>query len=174
MQKKINLLLVLAILLISSAASHAQTDVRMQSVFIYNFTRLIAWPAEYQNGDFVIAVYGNSTMIKEIEAMAQGKRAGSQDIVAKSFSSTEDIGKCHILYVPTNQSRKIEEIVTTLKAKNINALVVTDNRNAITNGAVINFTVIDNRQRFELSQENARAMGLNPGSEISRLAIAAD
>jgi len=174
MKKNLNLLLLIGILLISSIKVNAQTDVRMQSVFIYNFTRLIAWPAEYQNGDFIIAVYGNSPMIKEIEIMATGKKAGSQDIVAKSFGSIDEIEKCHILYVPSNQTRRIEEIVSALKAKNINALVVSDNRNAISSGAVINFTVIDSRQRFELSQENARLMGLNPGSEISRLAIVAD
>jgi hypothetical protein len=174
MGKNLNLLFVLALLLLNSVLSYAQTDVRMQSVFIYNFTRLIAWPSDYQNGDFVIAVYGNSPMIKEIEAIAQSKKAGNQNIVAKSFSSTADIDKCHIIYVPTNHSRRIEEIVTTLKAKNINALVVADNRNAIANGAVINFTVVDNRQRFELSQQNASSMGLNPGNEISRLAIVAD
>ena len=174
MKKNLNLLLFIGVLLISSITLKAQTDVRMQSVFIYNFTRLIAWPAEYQNGDFIIAVYGNSPMIKEIETMAASKKAGNQNIISKSFNSADEIDKCHILYVPSNQSRNLDAIVTSLKVKNINALVVSDNRSAISNGAVINFTVIDNRQRFELSQSNAQAMGLNPGSEISRLAIVAD
>jgi hypothetical protein len=171
--KKLTQFLPIMLILISTTIANAQ-DVRMQSVFLYNFTRLIAWPTDYQSGDFVIAVYGNSPMIAEIDQMASSKKAGNQTIVSKTFNSVDEISKCHILYVPAGQSRRISEIVSALEAKKINALVVTDSRNAISNGAVINFTIIDNRQRFELSQENARKMGLNPGGEISRLAILAD
>ena len=164
-----------AIILASTPLSvKAQTDFRMQAVFLYNFTRLIAWPADYQSGDFIVATFGNSDMNKEVQEMADTKRAGNQEIKSIIFNSVEDISKCHILYIPPSQSRRIGDIVAALKTKNIKALVVTDARNAINNGAVINFTIVNNRQRFELSAENARSMGLNPGGEISRLAILAD
>ena len=35
-------------------AANAQSDVKVQSVFVYNFTRLVSWPGDYQSGDFVI------------------------------------------------------------------------------------------------------------------------
>jgi len=174
MRKVQNLLLTIALFITAVASSKAQNDVRMQSVFIYNFTRLMAWPADYQTGDFVIAVFGNSPMVNEIQKIAANKKAGNQNIVSKVFNSVEEITKCHIIYIPSNQSRHITEVVAALSAKDIKALVVTDSRNATSNGAVINFTIVDNRQRFELSLENARKMGLTPGGEISRLAIAMD
>jgi hypothetical protein len=174
MKKISQLILCLSLILFLIKPTQAQNDVRMQSVFLYNFTRLIAWPAEYQSGEFVIAVYGTSPMSAEITEMAKNKKAGNQTIVAKTFNSPAEITKCHIIYVPAGQSRHISDIAATLLSKNINALIVTDNRNAISNGSVINFTIVDNRQRFELSQENARKMGLNPGGEISRLAILTD
>ncbi len=152
----------------------AQSDYRMQSVFLYNFTRLIAWPADYQDGEFIVAVYGKSDMYSEVENMAKTKKAGNQRIVARQFNSAGDISKCHIMYIPSSQSRNIDEVVNTLQSKGIKALVVTESRNATQNGSVINFTIVDNRQRFELSQSNAKAMGLNPGNEIQRLAILAD
>jgi hypothetical protein len=162
------------LLLLIFTSAQAQPNAKMQSVFIYNFTRLIAWPADYQNGDFVIAVFGNSPIVPEIQEMAKTKKAGNQNIVSKVFNSTDDISKCHIIFIPSNQSRKISEIASALQEKNINALIITETRNAITNGAVINFTVVDDRQRFEMSQGNARKMGLNPGGEITRLAILTD
>ncbi len=174
MKKLSYLVLSIMLTVLFIGKTQAQSDYRIQSVFMYNFTRLIAWPADYQSGEFIIATYGSSGMNKEVDEMAKTKRAGNQTIAALNFSSTAEISKCHILYVPSNQSRKISEIVDALKAKNIKALVVTDSRNAINNGAVINFTIVDNRQRFELSEQNARAMGLNPGGEITRLAILAD
>jgi hypothetical protein len=174
MKISVKLILAIVLILITGKALQAQTDVRVQSVFLYNFTRLIAWPSDYQSGDFIIAVYGNSPILSELKEMASTKKAGTQNIIVKTFNSPEEISKCHILYVPSSQSRKIPDITTALQAQKINALVVSDARNAVTNGAVINFTVIENRQRFELSQANARKMGLTPGGEITRLAILTD
>ncbi len=169
-----SILLLVIILLYSGSSAAQQSTERMQSVFIYNFTRLVSWPAEYQTGDFVIGVYGRSPMLQEIQDMAATRKVGSQDIVAKSFNSPDEIGKCHILYVPSNQTRNLEAIVSSLKARNINTLVISDSRNATRRGSVVNFTVVDGRQRFELSQANARAMGLSLGGEIARLAIIVD
>lgn len=173
--KYIHRVAILLIILVCSTKSYSQqSEIRMQSVFLYNFTRLISWPADYQSGNFVIAVYGRTVMYDEIEDMATTKKAGSQQIEAKQFNSINDITKCHILYVPSNQSRNIESIVNNLKSRNIKALVVGNSRSAIRSGAVINFTIVDGRQRFELSQSNAKALGITLGGEITRLAILVD
>ncbi len=151
-----------------------QSEIRMQSVFLYNFTRLVSWPADYQSGDFVMAVYGNTPMLEEIESLAATRKAGTQNIVAKKFNSLNDLSKCHIIYIPSGESRNTTNIVNGLKEKNIKALIVTDSRNSTKSGAVVNFTIVDGKQRFELSQENAKIMGLTLGGEITRLAILVD
>ncbi len=174
MRKLPNLLLTIALFIAVQFQAQAQSDLRMQSVFIYNFTRLIAWPADYQTGEFVIATLGNSPIANEFKDLAASKKAGNQSIVSKVFNSVDDITKCHIIYIPNNQSRRIPEVIATLNTRKISALVVTDIPSAISYGAAINFTVVDNRQRFELSQENARKMGLAPGNELTRLAITTD
>lgn len=173
--KRITTFFILTLVAVGLSGSMAPaSDYRMQSVFLYNFTRLIAWPGDYQSGDFVISVYGDSPMYAEVEKMAQTKKAGKQSIIAKKVTSVNEIGKCHIIYIPSSNSGKIESVATHLKQNGIKALIVTESRNATDKGSVINFTIVNNRQRFELSESNAKAMGLNPGGEIQRLAILAD
>lgn len=174
MKKLIYLLAPFFLILLSFSKSYSQTDHRVQSVFLYNFTRLVAWPTDYQTGDFVVGVLGDSPMVKEVEDMAATKRAGNQPILARKFNSPNDITRCHILYIPAGQSRRIEEAISALQNQNIKALVVTDTRNGTRNGATVNFVVLDGRQRFEISQANARNMGLTLGGEMSRLGIAVD
>jgi hypothetical protein len=169
-----NICIIIILAIISLKVGAQQSEIRMQSVFLYNFTRLVSWPDDYQSGDFVMAVYGDTPMLAEIQELAQTRKAGTQNIVAKRFNSAEEITKCHILYIPGNQSRHTTAIVNSLKAKNIKCLIVSDSRNATKNGAVVNFSVVDGRQRFELSQVNARDMGLTLGGEITRLAIVID
>ena len=171
---KTQIIFVSFLILFGAVLFAQQTDERMQSVFLYNFTRLVSWPAQYQSGDFVIGVYGSSPMLQEVEDMASTRKVGNQDIIARRFNSPEDITRCHILYVPNNQARSIDAIVSSLKARNIPTLVVSDTRNGTRRGAVVNFTIDGGRQRFELSQSNARDMGLTLGGEILRLAIVLD
>ncbi len=169
--KKIYTILAGLMLMSVSVSSMAQDQYKMQSVFVYNFTRMIAWPQAYQSGDFVIAVYGNSPIAREFQELAATRMVGNQRIIVKTFNNIAEIEKSHILYVPTNQSRNINDIVGKLKSDRISALVVTDARNALTNGSVVNFLIEGGRQRYELSESNARDMGLNLGSEMARLAI---
>lgn len=151
--------------------SQAQDNMKMQSVFLYNFSRLVSWPSSYQNGDFVIGVLGNSPILSELNDMAASKKVGGQNIVIRKFNNPQEIDKCHIVYIPTSQSRKVQEVASHLKSKKLNSLIVSDQNGATKNGAVINFVLEDNRQRFELSDANARSMGLVLGAEIQRLAI---
>jgi hypothetical protein len=79
----------------------AQTaDYRFHSVFIYNFTKYIQWPAEHQSGDFIIGVLGSSAISAELEKMAANKTVGAQKIVVKKFKSITEAADCHILFPP--------------------------------------------------------------------------
>jgi len=150
----------------------SQTDFRVHSVFLYNFTRMIAWPEEYRTGDFIIAVYGSSPITRELNELARTRKVGAQNIVVVYFNSLADITKCHVIYIPSTQSRNIEALVGELNKRNINALVVADARDALTRGAVINFVIFDgNRQRFEVSAANANRMGLTLGADMERFAV---
>lgn len=151
-----------------------QTDYRVQSMFIYNFTSMVNWPSNYHSGDFILAVFGVSPMYEEFQDMAEKRTVGSRPIVTKQFNSIREISKCHIIYIPARYSRHIPDIVNYLRAKNISALVVTDSGGSVKRGAVINFTVQHGRQRFQISRENARSLGLTLGGELVRLGISMD
>ncbi len=166
------LLLICALLL--PVKIFGQTDYKVQSMFIYNFTTLVNWPSDYQSGEFVLAVFGSSPMYEEFQDMARKRSVSGRPIVARQFTRVTEISKCHIIYVPARYSRSLSDIANHLKRRNINALVVTNARGSIRNGAVINFTVRQERQRFQISQQNAENMGLTLGGDIVRLGISMD
>jgi len=150
-------------------ASAQTSNAKMQSVFIYNFTKLVNWPAAYQSGSFVIGVLGNSPIVAELENMAATKKAGSQTIVIEKYASVDAIKKCHILVIPETQSSKISAAIA--KTGGNNTLVVSDTENGTKKGASINFVLVDSKQKFELSETNANNKGLKVGAELIKLAI---
>jgi len=166
--KKVGLILFIIIGL--GVSTQAQTsNAKMHSVFVYNFTKLVSWPSAYQSGNFVIGVLGHSPIVTELENMAATKKAGSQTIVIEKYASVDAIKKCHILIIPQSQSRKIATAIGKIGGNN--TLVVSDTEGGTKKGASINFVVVDSKQKFELSETNAKNKGLKVGAELLKLVI---
>ena len=162
----------IAILVLSLVNVCAQdVNSKIKSIFIYNFTKYIDWPENQKQGDFVIGVLGatNTNLIKELEKMSQISKVGSRNFTIKVFHSVDEIGKCQLLFISADKSGLISSAMQKV-AKN-NTLVIGENAGLIKKGAVINFVYHDNKQKFELSKNNAEKAGLIVSSSLVNMAI---
>lgn len=144
---------------------------KLQSVFIYNFTKYIDWPASYAGGDFVIGVLGDSPIITELNNMASQRKVGNQAIEVKKFNSPSEITKCHILFIPANQSENFDQAKQKIGNNNFSTLLITEKEGMASQGAAINFVIRNNKQKFELKASNASQYGLQISSKLEALAI---
>jgi hypothetical protein len=125
---------------------------KMRSLYIYNFTKYIDWPAAYKEGSFIIGLVGDSPMFDELVKLSKDKKAVNQTIEIKKFSDPGSITKCHILVIPREAVEKINVNDAITKAKNYSTLVVTEKDGMAKQGAGINFVVVDNKLKFELNK----------------------
>jgi hypothetical protein len=144
-------------------------DYKYHSVFIYNFTKYIQWPSSYQTGDFVVGVLGNSEVVPHLEKMASAKTVGSQKMVVKVFKDAASIGKCHILFIPSDKSNIFEDAFTKIASEP--TLLVTERPGLGKKGSSINFIIVEGKYKFELNQESIASSQLKVSSELSKLAI---
>lgn len=164
------ILCIFPVLLGFQTSFEADANVRLKSVFIYNFTRYIDWPSDYKTGSFVIAYFGKSSkVIAELNKMALSKTVGTQKIEIRIVTKLSEIGKANILYVSPDVETPLVDIIKTTKEKSI--LVVTESIGFAKKGATINFVIVDNRQKFELNQANAEKNHLKVSSSLLALAI---
>ncbi len=157
-------------ILVSVFAINSQSQTaKLQSVFIYNFIKYMEWPDNYQTGDFVIGVLGNSPIVSSLNSMAQHKKTfGNQPIKIKIFYSPSQIQKCHILFIPKKNSAKITQAVNKIGTNS--TVIITEDENMLPKGATINFVIKNNRQRFELSRENAAKQRVKVSAYLVKLA----
>ena len=72
------ILLVFGLVMISHSLIFSQTELgKAQAFFIYNFSRLIKWPASYSQGDFVIGVLGDSQTYQNLVELTKDKKVGT-------------------------------------------------------------------------------------------------
>ena len=163
--------IILLLLLIIQGKIFSQTSVaQAQAIFIYNFTRLIEWPVDYKSGDFVIGIYGSSDLFNEIKPYINSKIVGNQPIKVIKFSTIEEISKCHILFVGFGKTKELPTI--TAKLGNNSTLIITEKKGGLDFGATINFTLVEDKLKFELKGSNASKCGLKIHSNLENMAIA--
>ena len=146
------------------------TNARIKSVFIYNFTRYVEWPTDYQTGNFIINMYGtNAAMLAELNTMAKTKTVGAQKIEIRNTTTLDGIGKCNILYVTPDITTPISDIINKIAGKS--TLLVTEKPGYALKGSAINFVVVDNKQKFELNKANAEKYSLKVSAQLVTLSI---
>ena len=163
-------ILLVAVVSIFCVGVFCQTEIsRAEAMFIYNFSRLIEWPSTYKTGPFVIGVYaGSSAILGELKTYTTGKKVGSQPIAVKSFSSPAEISTCHILLVPFSSTKQMANILPKIASKS--TLLITEKGGAISSGSAINFVILGNSLKFELSPANATKYGIKLSSKLSEMA----
>ncbi len=155
-------------LLCPITASLAQNEM-FKALFMYNFTKNVEWPADMRQGDFIIAVLGDSPVISELQKAAENKKVGQQNIVIKKIDNIGSIDKCHILYVPANKSNDLSSVLA--KVDNKPVLLVTDKDGLAQQGACINYVVIGGKLNFEINKSRFQKQGLQMSSSLANLGI---
>jgi hypothetical protein len=136
---------------------------------MYNFAKYIQWPSTYKDGPFIIGVYGESNVKKELDKMAKMKTINSRPLQVVQYKDIEEIEKCHILYIPKKYSNEFETINNKLKSQS--TVVITEKEGLLDKGAGINFVVIDNRQKFEINKSLLKKKKLKVSNDLDALAV---
>ena len=146
------------------------TNAKIKAVFIYNFTKYIQWPADYQTGDFTIAILGdNASLYKDLVNMSKVKKVGNQNLNIKLIADASQIGKAHIVYIPQNNNALVGNTLSAVKGKS--TLVVTESPGYASRGATINFTITGGQQKFELNKLTAQRHNLKVSSTLESKAV---
>lgn len=162
--------LAIVVLLCFCSVTKAQ-DEKFKALFMYNFTRYIEWPQVKQSGDFVIGVVGKSAMTDELNAIAQRKTVGSQTIKVVEVSSSDELSKFHIVYIPESKSDQAASIASKIKGKGV--VLITD-KPGMASKAGINYVKKDGKPSFEICKRLLTEEGVNASPQLLALGTAVD
>lgn len=164
--KKLGILFLVLVALGSGMVKAQEAELaKYKSLFTLNFIRYIGWPEEAKQGDFVIGVLKNSYMAEQLKIKTIGKKFGYQNIIVKEFKNIDEISDCQILYVDgiINYTKNADVIAQKLNSQ---SLIITEGKGAISNGSMINFVIVDDKLKFEVSQSNAEKSGLKLSNSL--------
>ncbi len=163
-----NYLFLTSIFILFSINSVGQNQ-KQQANYIYNIIKYVAWPESYKTGDFVIGVLGTSKITEELRKLATTKKVFSQKITVVEFKSTQEITKCHVLFITELNSGLIK--LAMAKIAGNATLVIGESDGLATMGAGINFLKQDGDLRFQINEISIRKRGLQVDSKLVNLSL---
>jgi hypothetical protein len=138
---------------------------RLQSLFIYNFTKHIKWE-NVEGQTFTVGIYGNTEALKEINANLSSKMVWGKNIKVVAINSAAEASRCHIVYLPKSNRKKVTDFMGTLPTTN--TLIVTE-EDLTTEGAAISFVLNETKVGFKVNKDRLEGAGLKVSTSLMSL-----
>lgn len=143
---------------------------RFKALFLYNFTLYLEWPADGQEGDFVILVIGkNAKITGELQQIAQKKKVGNRTMVVRESGDANGVSRCNIVYVPSTENSLLPSVVAGASGNHV--AVVSDKAGGIAQGAAFNFTENGGKTQFEVSPSTLEKQGIKVSNSLLSLGV---
>ena len=142
----------------------------VKAAFMYRFGTYVEWPSAKAAGDpIAIAVLGAPTVATLLADYVPGRNIQGRPVEVRPIARVEDVRDADLLFIGRDNSAMLTELVQALGKRPV--LIVTDAPDGLQHGAMVNFKLVDQRVRFEISLRNAKAAGLVLSSRLLSAAI---
>jgi len=146
-----------------------ELNYKMHAMFIYHFTKYINWPEKVTSEDFVIGIIGQTPLKDELISITKSKNINNKKVGIKQIKeNSEELKKCQIIFIAENESKSINNVIAITEKSAV--LVITEKSGMLKKGAAINFLVIDEKLRFEISKTKLAEHNLKVSNELLKLA----
>jgi YfiR/HmsC-like len=147
------------------------SEYEVRAAYLYNFAKFIEWPPGIPGPDsepFRICILGDDSFESVLNSMIAGETVKGRKVEAKSIARSQEAPKCQILFIGSSQEGQLKAVFAGLGRSPI--LTVSDIPQFSQHGGMIEFTLDDNRVRFEVNLLSAREAGLAVSSELLKVA----
>jgi YfiR/HmsC-like len=153
-------------------AAQAQTysEDAVKAAFLYRFAGYVDWPAAaLVEPQFTIAVLDAGGVAGELGRLLQNRRVQDRPAQVRSIKSIRELNNAQMLYVGASHREDLRRLIAGLSGRPV--LVVTNEDDGLDAGSTVNFLLIDQRVRFEISVDAAQSAGLKVASELLAVAL---
>ncbi len=145
----------------------------VKAAYLFRFASYVEWPAgRASDAPFVFGVHGAEDVAVHLERLTAGRTLRGRPTQVKRVRGPADLDDVQILFVGPRVFRGARALREAAAGRRI--LLVTDNRDGLEGGGVINFIEMNRHLRFEISLDAADRSGLRIDSALLSVAARVD
>lgn len=153
-----------------AAAAESYSEDAVKVAFLYRFTGYVDWPANALNDpQFTVAVLGADGVASELERLLQNRQIQNRPAQVRSIKNIKELDGAQMLYIGASHREDLRRLIAATAGRPV--LVVTNEEGGLDGGSTVNFLLVDQRVRFEISLDAAESSSLRVASELLAVAI---
>lgn len=168
--------LMLGVALLAACAAQAQPGAAalersVKAAFIYKFLGYTEFPAHAFSdpaAPVVIGVAGSDEMAAELSRIVAGRSINNRPLVVRQVRDGEPAGAVHLLFVAGADCARAAR--TLRQAQSAPVLLVTECGSGLQAGSIINFKIVEERVRFDVSLDAADRNNIKLSSRLLTVA----
>ena len=153
------------------AGDNAALERSVKAAFMVKFLGYTEFPPTAfadATAPVAIGVVGSEEMAAELNRTVAGRTVNNRPVVVRLFREGEQLTGVHMLFVPGADSARVARVLKQPAAGPM--LLVSECENGLQLGSVINFKIIDERVRFDVSLEAADKNNVKLSSRLLTVA----
>jgi hypothetical protein len=149
----------------------AMLERSVKAAFLYKFLGYAEFaPSAFADAatPLTIGVAGADELAAELGRIVAGRSVQGRSVVVKTLRENEAPNGVHLLFVGGEDSARLRSILKAGVPQRM--LIVTESENGLQNGSVINFKIVEQRVRFDVSLEAADRNSVKLSSRLLTVA----
>lgn len=155
----------------AQAQPGASSEDMVKAAYLSKLHNYVEWPARAAppaGGRTVIGILGADEVANKLAQLAAVRDPAKGTLAVRRLRNGDALDGVHILYLGDGYLVRAAPMIEQATARSI--LVVSESDGALARGSVINFRLLDERVRFDISIESADKAGLRVSSQLLTLA----
>lgn len=152
-----------------SGEDESVRELSLRAAFVFNFARFVEWPREAlpDTASLRLGVFAPDEVPAPFAAL-RGRLVRGHVVRVVPLGSTDDPADCHLLYCGNATATQLSGLLAGVREHPV--LTVGEGRDFVDSGGMIELLTRDNRLRFRIRPDIARAAGLRIGAPLLQLA----
>jgi len=144
----------------------------VKAAFLYKFASYVQWPDVDAKGEspITIGVIGANDFARELAEITANRTISNRPISVRRLMDVDSLDGLEILFISRDERGRLSQLLSVARDRPI--LTVTESDGALSSGSIINFTLDQDRVRFEISLYAAERSQLKLNARL--LAVAQD
>jgi YfiR/HmsC-like len=158
-----------------SASADPTLEYQTKAVYLIRFAQFVEWPNTMSgapDSPVVIGVLGSNPFGAYLDELTREVLVNGRHLTVQRFSSVEDIGTCHVLFISPSEQKRQRRILQRLQDRPI--LTVGDTDDFLETGGMIQFVPEQDKVRFRVARARVEHSGLTLSSKLLRAADASE
>jgi hypothetical protein len=160
--------------LVATCLGQSQAEVleyRIKAAFLCKFVHYVEWPPQaFARADspIVIGVVARDAVADEITRTAAALSVDGRPLKVLRLHPGDSVADVHLIYVAGSENGRLAETLAAVKGRPV--LIVTESSQAVALGSMINFVVVDDKVRFDISPHAAESSRLHISARLLSVA----